>query len=393
MRSRILPTTILIVLCSTAAFAQLDSTSGGGGFNLGAGGYGISFGNSSRHTGLRFNWSDDCLEQINGINVTVWKPGECVTGQVNGFAFGVVAPAAEEINGIALGIGGIMTKSRLRGLSIGGLGVVSEGDIFGITLAGLGTVAKGDLEGINIGGLGCVSQGSITGGSFALLGLVGKGNVTGISISGLGTVAGGTMAGVNVGGLGLVGKDGLYGMNFGGMGTVSQGTVGGLNVGGLAIVGQEGVVGINVASMAIVATEGPLTFLNLSGLAVVGLEGIYGVSVAGAGIVSKNDIIGLNLTLGDLRTDGAIGGFSVAGYRTKADRFTGIGLTLVTTQVGEMQGAVTGFYNRFDRSMSGLAIGIVNDATALFGVQLGLINIADNNPFPFRVLPILNVHL
>ena len=25
-----------------------------------ASGYGISFGNSARHDGLRFNWSDDC---------------------------------------------------------------------------------------------------------------------------------------------------------------------------------------------------------------------------------------------------------------------------------------------------------------------------------------------
>ncbi len=392
MELRFLRLALLISLCPLVAPAQNDSTSSGTGFNLGTGGYGISFGNSPRHTGLRFNWSDNCLEEINGVNVTLWKPGECVTGAVNGLAVGVIAPAADEFNGIAIGIGGVMAKSRLSGISFGGLGVVSEGDITGITLAGLGTVSKGDLQGISIGGLGCVSQGSIVGGSFALLGLVGKGDVTGISIGGLGTVAGGTMTGMNFGGLGLVGKEGMYGVNIGGMGTVSQGVVGGLNFGGLAIVGQQGVAGVNLSGMAIVATEGSAGFLNLSGLAVVGLGGIYGVSVAGAGIVSKNDIAGLNLTIGDLRTDGSIAGLSVAGYRTKADRLTGIGITLVTTQVGEMQGAVTGVYNRFDRSMSGLSIGFVNDAASLFGVQLGFINIADNNPFPFRVLPILNVH-
>ncbi|HEX7572028.1 MAG TPA: hypothetical protein VF514_02975, partial [Bacteroidota bacterium] len=52
-------------------------------------GYGLSFGNSARHSGIRFNWSDDCLEEVNGLNFTIWVPGERMTGTMNGFAFGL----------------------------------------------------------------------------------------------------------------------------------------------------------------------------------------------------------------------------------------------------------------------------------------------------------------
>jgi hypothetical protein len=43
-------------------------------------------------------------------------------------------------------------------------------------------------------------------------------------------------------------------------------------------------------------------------------------------------------------------------------------------------------------SQRGLAIGIVNYAEELHGVQIGLINIARNNSSGTRVLPIVNVH-
>ena len=40
----------------------------------------------------------------------------------------------------------------------------------------------------------------------------------------------------------------------------------------------------------------------------------------------------------------------------------------------------------------GLAIGIVNFAEELHGAQIGLINIARNNPSGRRVLPVINWH-
>jgi hypothetical protein len=41
----------------------------------------------------------------------------------------------------------------------------------------------------------------------------------------------------------------------------------------------------------------------------------------------------------------------------------------------------------------GLTIGLYNSAAELHGVQLGVINRAKNNRAPFKILPILNVHL
>ncbi|NBB86907.1 MAG: hypothetical protein GVY12_11925, partial [Bacteroidetes bacterium] len=41
----------------------------------------------------------------------------------------------------------------------------------------------------------------------------------------------------------------------------------------------------------------------------------------------------------------------------------------------------------------GLAIGLINYARSLRGVQLGLLNIAQNNRPPFRVLPLVNMNL
>jgi hypothetical protein len=49
-------------------------------------GYGISFGNSARFTGLRINFRDAGLDLINGINLTLWKPDRPITGTVNGLA-------------------------------------------------------------------------------------------------------------------------------------------------------------------------------------------------------------------------------------------------------------------------------------------------------------------
>jgi hypothetical protein len=122
------------------------------------------------------------------------------------------------------------------------------------------------------------------------------------------------------------------------------------------------------------------------------MEGIYGLTVAGGGIVSERQISGVSVTLGDLRTEGAIAGVSIAGYRIKAPAVTGIHLCLVTTQVGTASGFVTGAYNRFTVRQVGLSVGLVNHASELFGVQIGLLNIAENNPPLLRFLPLLNAH-
>jgi hypothetical protein len=58
----------------------------------------------------------------------------------------------------------------------------------------------------------------------------------------------------------------------------------------------------------------------------------------------------------------------------------------------EQHGIAISAYNRIRRDQFGITIGLLNYAFRLHGIQLGLINIAKNNPAPFRVLPVLNVH-
>ena len=93
--SRFLGSAVLIgVLLTCTAPAQDNSLPRGGGLVLGVGENGVCFGNSPRHNGLRFNWSDAGIEEINGFNLTLWKPAEQLSGTVNGLSLGVVAPGA-----------------------------------------------------------------------------------------------------------------------------------------------------------------------------------------------------------------------------------------------------------------------------------------------------------
>jgi hypothetical protein len=51
--------------------------------------WGISVGNAPRVNGLRINIQDAALERVNGINLTLWKPREPLTGTVNGIQAGL----------------------------------------------------------------------------------------------------------------------------------------------------------------------------------------------------------------------------------------------------------------------------------------------------------------
>src|SRR5687768_1948619 len=86
-------------------------------------GNGISIGDSRRVNGIRINFRDTRLEQVNGVNVTIWTPTRSSGGTVNGAAIGLPMAAADEINGLAVGILGVSAEERFRGLGIGGVGV------------------------------------------------------------------------------------------------------------------------------------------------------------------------------------------------------------------------------------------------------------------------------
>ena len=111
-----------------SVLAQENSGQHGTSLTLGVGNNGICFGNSPRHNGLRFNWSDADIEEINGLNFTLWRPGEPLSGTINGVSFGVVASGANDLNGLSFGGLAVMGRKTITGVSLGGLAFVVSRD-------------------------------------------------------------------------------------------------------------------------------------------------------------------------------------------------------------------------------------------------------------------------
>lgn len=291
-------------------------------------GYGLSFGNARRITGIRLNVQDAELERVDGINVTLWKPREPPTGTVNGVQVGLL-PGSRQVNGIAAGLGGVVTERRARWVTVGGLGAVSNGAIEGIGIGGLGLVANGAIRGIGIGGLGTVANGDIRGIALGGLGAVANRDITGVAMGGLGTVANRDVVGVAVAGLGTVANRDVTGAGVAGLALVANGSITGVGIGGLAVVANDRMTGLGIGGLAVVANE-------------------------------------------------EIRGIAIAGYSVDSHRMAGVSVSA---------------YNRFRGPQRGLAIGLYNSAFELHGVQIGVLNRAKNNKAPFKILPLVNVHL
>ena len=173
---------------------------------------GISLGNSPSWKGLRVNFSDCGINEITGINITLWKSGRNPGSIVKGISMGL-APSAGTLQGLSLGLMAVSAKQELSGINIGGLAVESEGDIWGINLGGLATVAGKNLMGLNFGGLATVSEGEITG----------------LNFNGLATVAESEITGLNSALFASVSKKGITGLNFTGF-MVDTPKINGMNV-------------------------------------------------------------------------------------------------------------------------------------------------------------------
>jgi len=59
---------------------------------------------------------------------------------------------------------------------------------------------------------------------------------------------------------------------------------------------------------------------------------------------------------------------------------------------GRLEGVSVSAFNRVLGEQRGVAIGLLNYASRLHGVQIGLVNWADNNPAGLKVLPVANAH-
>ena len=133
---------VLVVLAPLAFGQSLD---------LAVNGYGLGLGNSRNITGIRLNLVDDEVENVRGLNLTLWKPNPSPEGRIQGISLGLIGFDAEEITGLTVAVVG-MDAGRLRGVTIAGVGVDGQ-TIEGLLLTGIGAGAA-TVKGVSIAGIG-----------------------------------------------------------------------------------------------------------------------------------------------------------------------------------------------------------------------------------------------
>jgi hypothetical protein len=343
--------------------------------DIGANGVGLSIGDSRRWTGLRMNYRDSRLDEVNGVNLTLWYPHEDGAGDVNGLAIGLPATGARELTGMGIGVFGFGVERRFTGIGIGGLGMGGGGEMKGIMLAGLGMGGGGDISGLAVAGLGMGGGGDLNGIAIGGLGAGMGGNLTGLFVGGLGAGGGGNIRGIGVGGLGLGAGGNLTGIALGGLGVGAGGHASGLLVGGLGAGVGGDLTGVSIGGLGIGAGG------DITGLVIGGLGAGFGGTLRGVGIGG--------LGVGGSRIRGlAIGGIGVGGQDVKGGVAT-LGMFRVEGN-GRFQGVAVAGYSQIKGRQDGWTIGLVNYTRELRGVQIGLINIAKSNPKNARVLPLFN---
>jgi hypothetical protein len=302
--------------------------------------HGIAVGNHPNVSGLRFNFRDRGLQQVRGANFTIWSPYDEPIGTVRGLAFGAPVTAAGSINGIATGLFGVGATHDLTGIGLAPVGIGAGGLLKGIMAGGIGVGAGGDLQGLAIGGIGAGVGG----------------NARGILAGGIGAGAGGDFRGIAAGGIGVGAGGNARGILVGGIGAGVGGDLRGIGVSGVGLGAGGSLRGIGLSIIGIGAGN------SIDGLAIAGI-GIGAPTIRKVAIASM---------VGASRMDGLI----IAPVLSRLEKG------------GHMHGASVSAVNAMRGEQRGLTIGIVNYARELDGMQIGVINIAQNSSLKF--LPLVN---
>jgi hypothetical protein len=119
---------------------------------------------------------------------------------------------------------------------------------------------------------------------------------------------------------------------------------------------------------------------------------VNGIAIGGLATVANGDIRGVGI--GGLATvaSGSLTGLGIAGVSVVADReLRGLGSALYV-KTWELRGVSIAAYNRVRGQQVGLTIGLYNSARVLKGLQIGVLNRAQNNHGILRILPLVNAH-
>ncbi len=301
----------------------------------------ISIGNYPDVAGLRLNFRDRNLEQVRGINATIWQPYEPATGIVRGLSLGLPLTGAGRVDGLAIGVLGASAYGKIRGIALGGIGVGSGGGMRGLSIGGIGVGSGGDLDGITLGGIGAG----------------GGGNARGLIAGGIGAGVGGSMHGIAIGGIGVGAGGGVRGLAIGGIGVGTSGKLSGIAISGIGT-----------------GAGGDITGLTISGIGTGTGATMRGIGIAGVGLGAPRLVGGfLAPMVGSLNAHAIV----IAPIFFKIEKG------------GSFRGGALSAVNDVRGTQRGLTIGIVNYARTLHGLQLGVINIiADQKSH--SVLPIAN---
>jgi hypothetical protein len=338
--------------------------------------WGLSIGNSKKFSGVRLNFRDHNVQQINGLNITLWAAKYNEKAIVNGISLGVL-PEAGYLKGIQIGLAGVGAESDLKGISLGLIGAGSGKNVSGVAIGGLGVGSGGDVSGLMLGGLGAGAGGSIKGIAIGGLGTGAGGDITGIGCGLLGVGSGGNVKGILIGGLGAGVSGNLTGFTLGLLGTGAGENITGVTIGGIGAGAGENITGITVGGIGAGAGE------NVTGIAIGGIGAgagveLRGITVGGLGAGAPS-VKGLTLSLGTARGQ-KVQGVTVAGLWFKVN------------DDGLMKGLSISAFNQIKGVQNGISFGIFNWAWHLNGVQLGLINYVRDNPKFLKILPVINVH-
>jgi hypothetical protein len=334
---------------------------------------GLSIGDSRRVTGLRINYRDRRMEEVNGVNITLWTPYRENRGDVNGLALGIPMTGARRIVGVGAGIFGVAAMESLHGLGLGGIGLGAGKDIEGIAIGGIGMGVGRDVRGLAVGGIGMGVGQDVHGIAVGGIGMgVGR-DLRGAAISGIGSGIGGSMVGLGVGGIGLGVGGNARGIVVGGVGAGIGGDMTGLSVAGVGVGIGGNARGLTVTGVGM-GIGGNATGVQVAGIGIGTGGTLKWVSVAGLGI-GAHRIEGVALA-------SAVGAEQARGLIVAPFYFQ-------IMKRGRMNGLNISAYNDIRGMQQGLAIGLFNYAHTLDGVQIGVLNYAGNKTHA-RLLPLFN---
>ena len=354
-----------IILCPfiSSEYVTGQENEPGKSFTIGKNGNGVSFGNSRRANGLRFNFNDNGIEQINGLNITFWKPYDNQNGTIKGGAIGIWAPDAGIIRGVTLG--GLGTRGQdVSGLMLNIVGYEGPENFRGL---GLGLIASGaeiQFNGISVAGI-------VTGGGDLYRGLgmsaiaVGsRKEFRGIALAGIVAGAGESFTGF-AGAPIVVGSAGDFtGIAFSGLIAGTRHDMFGFSSAGAFIGAGNNLTGIQAAGIALGARN-RIKGISLGGFFVAARNRLSGISAAGIGVGSRGSI------------HGAAASLLFVGVFNKDNNgiFEGISISPV---------------NYIQGLLNGLTLGIFNYADSVDGLQIGLLNYIASNPRGLQLLPFFN---